>query len=453
MEAEPVWNICAYGAIGDGLAKDTAAVQRAVDACAASGGGTVYCPPGIYLTGTIELKSHVEFRLAPGATLRGSTERADYTPLYLLHARGATQISIVGPGTIDGQGSAFFEPKPPLPPNDCHLGVRGGWRPMHLVCLVDCEDVLIRDVNLRDSSCYGIRLLGCERVKVNRVIILSHRWGPNTDGISPDCCRNVTISDCHIDTGDDCISVKTDIWALGRPGICENITVSNCTLITASNGIRIGFEGDGPIRNCVFSNLVIRNAGMGSGVHLMVPQYGDAGQPGEMIIRHGPTIENILFSNLVMDVQQPVFMWITDHAVAPGGIRNIRFNQILATGQAGIYLRGSPSLPVEDIQFSGMSLRLTGEMDDALAGSEPLPSYFWGAWKSKGIPHALYGRHIRGLVLDQVRVKWDHISGAWQSALRLEEVRELDLVNCRIPPPAPGRPIDQFGNVTRVDES
>jgi len=354
MEDKPVWNIRAYGAIGDGRSKDTAAIQCAVDACSAAGGGTVYCPAGTYLTGTIELKSRIEFNLEQGAVLRGSTERADYTPLYLLYARGAAHLAITGGGTIDGQGSTFFEPKPILPSNDQHLGVRGGWRPMHLVCLVDCADVLIRHVHLRDSSCYGIRLLGCERVKVQAITIVSHRWGPNTDGISPDCCRDVAISDCHIDTGDDCISVKTDVWALGRSQGCENITVSNCTLITSSNGIRIGFEGDAPIRNCVFSNLVIRNVGMGSGAHLMVPTYANATKPEEMVIRNGPAIENLLFNNLVMDVKQPIFMWITDQAAAPGGIRHVRFSQIMATAESGIYLRGSPTIPIEDIQFSGM---------------------------------------------------------------------------------------------------
>jgi len=96
-------------------------------------------------------------------------------------------------------------------------------------------------------------------------------------------------------------------------------------------------------------------------------------------------------------------------------------------------------------------LRLAGEMDEALVRGEPLPAYFWGAWSSKGIPQALYGRHLHGLVLDQVRVQWEQASGAWQSVLRLEEVRGLDVRDLRAEPPSPGRPFHQFNNVMGID--
>jgi len=419
-----------YGAKGDGNTADTTAIQAAVDACHAAGGGTVHCPPGEYLTGTVQLKSNVELSVEAGATLAGSADPADYPeleygtvfpasrvgPQHLVFAHKADNVAITGRGTIDGNGRAFFGP---CKPGETHLSVPG-WRPSHMIAFVECRDVLIRDVRLVDSPLYTVWPLGCERVRIHGVTILNNREGPNTDGIDPDCCRSVVISDCYIDAGDDCIALKSHDSLLGRPVPCENITVTNCVLSTTCCGVRIGYEGDGPIRNCTFSNLAMPNTR--TGINVLVPRHAEIG------IEHGPAIENITFSNIVMDTRIPIYLWIGDDAAPPGGIRNVSISDVIATADRASYIGGSRSIPVETVRLSNIDLTVRGQMDDELA-DVPYPYPVFDDWTKRGIPDAFYCRYARDLAFRDVRVRWGDVTGPWRSALRAEYVDELELSN------------------------
>jgi len=419
-----------HGAKGEGKTTDTAAIQAAVDACHAAGGGTVYCPPGEYRTGTVRLRSNVELSIEAGAKLVGSSDPADYPgleygtvfpaskvgPQHLVFAHKADNIAITGRGTIDGNGRAFFGPREP---GKTHLSVPG-WRPSHLIAFVECRDVLIRDVQLVDSPLYTVWPLGCERVRIHGVTILNNREGPNTDGIDPDCCRGVVISDCHIDAGDDCIALKSHDSLLGRPLACEDVTVTNCVLSTTCCGVRIGYEGDGPIRNCTFANLVMPNTR--TGINMLVPRHAEIG------IEHGPAIENISFSNVVMDTRIPIYLWIGDDAAAPGGIRNVSIADVIATADRASYIGGSRSIPVESVRLSNIDLTVRGRMDDELA-DVPYPYPVFDDWTKRGIPDAFYCRYARDLAFRDVRVHWGDVTGAWRSALCAEHVDELELSN------------------------
>lgn len=179
---------------GDGAINNTPAIQRAIDACAKTG-GTVRFPAGQYVSGTLFLKSNVTLHLDAGATLFGSKRIEDYNPKHLIYAEGATNIAIEGPGTIDGQGDAFLDAKlKPLP------------RPSPLIELVECKDVRISDLNIRKAAAWTIHPRLCDRVIIRGLSIVNNMLALNTDGIDPDGSRNVIISDSYIEAGDDSIS-------------------------------------------------------------------------------------------------------------------------------------------------------------------------------------------------------------------------------------------------------
>jgi polygalacturonase len=406
----------------------------------------VFCPAGTFLIGTIRLLSHVDLHLSPGCVLPGSARREHYStewgtlqepqeaagdvpscfanvaPEHLVCARNAVGFSITGSGAIDGNGEAFFLPYDP----SFHPVARPPkrWRPLRMLAFRDCREFLIENVRLLHAPAWTLWLLGCSGVKVCGVDIVNDPAGPNTDGIDIDCSRNVLIANCHINAGDDCIAVKSSVDFFDRRDRpCEDVTVSNCTLVSTCNGIRLGYEGDGPIRNMAFSNLVI--TGTRTGINILVPRHPRYG------IHHGPAIENILFSNIVMETRKAFFLWIGDGASAPGCIRNIRFTDITATSCRANYLGGTEDLPIEGISFSNLRLVMRGEMDDHFQGRAPMPYKVFGYWLTKGLPFAFYCRHVKQLSLRDVQIEYQDATGSWRAPLRMESVAGLLLDGIR----------------------
>jgi polygalacturonase len=250
------FDVTAYGARGDGKTNDAAAIQKAIDACARNGGGIVYLPPGNFLSGTITLKSNITFYLEAGATLWGSRQMSDFDPPHLIYAQGAENIAIEGRGTINGNGDAYWYP-------DFRPHER---RPSPLIELVECRNVRIQGIRIRNTPGWAIHPLECDGVWITGISIVTPMQGPNTDGIDPDSSRNVFISDSYIETGDDCIVLKTT----GRRGApvraCENVSVTNCVLISDDTALKLGTESLGDFRHCTFSNCVIRGTRVGLGI-------------------------------------------------------------------------------------------------------------------------------------------------------------------------------------------
>lgn len=434
-----------YGAVGDGVTKDTAAIQRAIDACAEAGGGTVVVPNGRYLCGTLLLRSYVELHLTPAARIVSSTEESDFVPpdsgagapflsegqgsSALICARHAVNIAVTGLGTIDGQGPLFLEEEDEG--SDCVLAILSPFRPK-LIDLEGCTNVVFRDVTLYRASSWGLHMTGCNMVTVCGVKILGQVRGPNNDGIDPDSCKNVHISNCHIETGDDCIVVKTTKYGAERYGASENITVTNCTLESHDSAIKIGTETHGDIRNITVSNCVIRNSNRGVGIW----------------VRDGATMENMLFSNLIIETRlfsnedevkrnlrwwgksEPVFMTAerrnTAGAGAPGRIRNIRFEQLLIESEGCIFIGGTEESVIEDLAFRNvkMTMRVKSGYPGGVFDTQPSP---------RGVfPHevpAVYLNHARDVSLHDVEVRWQgERNPHWTHALCAEQVEELELV-------------------------
>lgn len=376
-----MFNARDHGAIGDGRTLETAALKRAVDACALAGGGTVYLPPGNYLSGTIELKSHVTLELDAGATLLGSENPADYPATRsvwgddrevmapLIYAADADNITITGRGTIDGQGAiwwrrlrlnnpAKYPPGPQTDDDRAEARKLSRGRP-HLIRLVRCTDVVIEHVNLRNSAEWTVHPMLCDRVRVDGVSISAPATNAhNTDGINPESCRNVQIVNCRIDTGDDCVTLKSGRDELGRkmgrPD--ENITIANCVMFHGHGGVTIGSEMSGGVRNVVVTNCVF----VGTDVGIRVKS-----QRGR-----GGVVEGVSVSNIVMhDVPSPfvITTFYTGgdkpdevHPVDDGTprYRDMLFSNITARGakMAGA-ITGLREMPIENLTFTNVHVQ------------------------------------------------------------------------------------------------
>ena len=264
------------GAVGDGVTLDTKAIQTAIDSVAALGGGVVEVPAGVYLTGSIWLRDNINLHLNPGAVIKGSPDLKDYCDEnccsqneaeikggdyisggHLIMGVGVRNVSITGPGRIDGNSDAFL-----LDENGKRWSKKSKipGRPGQMIWFVDSQDIRVKDVEIADSPYWSLFILNCDRVWVDGCYVHTRRKDYHTfngDGIDIDRCRYVTISNCRIDTSDDCITLRASAaHKLADPHDCEWVTVTNCNLSSSCNAIRLGV-GEGNIHDAVCSNLTI----------------------------------------------------------------------------------------------------------------------------------------------------------------------------------------------------
>lgn len=440
-------NIADFGAVGDGVTKATASIQKAIDTCSEQGGGTVVVPKGEFLCGTLMLRSYVELHLTPAARIVSSMEEADFAApeeagakelsegqgsRALICARHAVNIAVTGLGTIDGRGEKFLEPE--KDGCDYVLLPLGPFRPK-LIDLEGCTNVVFRDVTLYRASSWGLHMTGCNQVTVSGIKILGQVRGPNNDGIDPDSCKDVHISNCHIETGDDCIVVKTTKYGAERYGACENITVTNCTLQSHDSAIKIGTETYGDIRNITVTNCVIRNSNRGVGIW----------------VRDGATMENMLFSNLIIETRlfsdeeeikrmprwwgksEPIFMTAerrnSPSAPAPGKIRNIRFDQVLIEAEGCIFVGGSQESVIEGIALRNVkqTMRVKSGYPGGVFDTQP---------SERGVfPHhipAVYLNCAKDVSLSDFEVDWQgEPNPNWSNALFAEQLENLRIRDFR----------------------
>jgi len=386
-----VCNVLDYGAKSDRSTNNAGAIQKAINACTLAG-GTVFFPAGDCLSGTVVLKSNVTLHLSPGATLWGSPRIEDYNPRHLISASGAENIAIEGGGVINGQGEAFweadFKPKP---------------RPSPLIELYDCRDVRIQDVSIRNAPAWTIHPKNCDRVKIRGISIINHMRGLNTDGIDPDSSRNVIISDCYIEAGDDCIVLKTTARGPGQVLPCENVTVTNCVLISSASALKLGTESHADFRNCVFSNCVIRRSRTGIA----------------LLAKDGGLMEGISFSSITMEtspkhgkgVEWPIVIDVekrrADSRVSK--VRDVTFSDIRILTKGRVLVAGMPASPLENLTFRNIVMRITGfeqvEGVSKLRGGtvERQPDVV----DLGSTPSAFILGHARGVRLRDFKVIWD----------------------------------------------
>ncbi len=410
---------------GASCAKDTVntkAIQAAIDDCNKAGGGTVYCPPGLFVTGTLWLKSNVNLHLEAGCILKGSQNRTDYeenltfpesraftservSDAHLIIAYRAEKIAISGRGVIDGNSSAFM---PFLAPEalkmNAPLSRQWKWRPGQMVFFCLCNGVQVEGVDLNNAPYWTLFLHGCNQVKIHGLSITNPDPTPNGDGIDVDCCRDVCINSCQISGGDDCITLRGNADPLGEAAQpCENVTVTNCVLHTRCNAIRVGVGG-GVIRNCSFSNIVIRDSGLGINV---ISNY--SGVKGR-----GVDIQHIRFADMLIDAHMPVYISTGESGSAP--VSDIVLSDMTIRGGTVSFVGGMPDNPVSGVTFRNMDLTVSGGEEN-----KPLPPDFSGnpEWTLRymGAPYGICIAEAKAIRLQNVHVRWGELEGLWQHAI------------------------------------
>jgi polygalacturonase len=372
---DSVFNVCQRGAQGDGQTLDTKAIQSAINACAEWGGGTVYFPAGRYITGSLFLRDNITLHLDAGAVILGSENTQDYPVIHsrwegthqdthapLIGGEHLHNIALTGRGTIDGRGAVWWKAK-----EEKTLSYP---RP-RLISFSACTNVLIEGITAINSPSWTINPIHCQNVSVHAVTIINPADSPNTDGIDPDSCRLVRISDCYISVGDDCITIKsgTEHEHPDRHAPCRDITITNCTLERGHGGVVIGSEMSGGVKNVVISNCVF--IGTDRGIRIKTRRG------------RGGTIEDVRVSNLIMDgVLCPFTMNLYYHIGERGNLnvsdknarsvnggtprlRRIHFSHVTAreVKHAAGFLYGLAEMPLEDISFSDISVSLSEDAD------------------------------------------------------------------------------------------
>lgn len=385
--AQQWFNVQKYGAKNDSSALATTAIRKAITAASAKGGGTVYFPAGKYLTGPIHLKSNITIHIEAGAELHFSDDFNQYLPMVetryegvdvtsfspLFYAFEAENITITGRGTINGHGKKWWDfaegytdqrPRSKwqlmfdslnrniLLPDDPKQMKRGFLRPP-FIQFMHCNNVLIEGITIKNSPFWTVNPEFCNNVTVHAVTILNPP-SPNTDGINPESCSNVHISNCHISVGDDCITIKSgkDLPGRTKNRPAENYTITNCTMLSGHGGVVIGSEMSGGVRNIVISNCVFDGT--------------DRGLRIKTARGRGGVIEDISMSNIVMrNIRENAIVIDMEYAKTAEEpvsertprIRNIHFSNISGSAVNAGYINGLKEMPVENVTFSNINIR------------------------------------------------------------------------------------------------
>lgn len=416
------------------------AVQSAIDACAADGGGVALLPPGRYVSGPLWLKDNVELRLHAGATLVLSPDRADWAPgvRALINAKGAKHIAVTGRGVIDGNAQWEFAPARGQDPEIAEeqeiarrAGVemkryyRTGAVQKYLFVLEDSEDVRLEGVTIRNAPLWNVRLQGSNRVWIRGIFIESDlERGVNSDGIDIVSSSNVVIADSIISTADDAICLKTANLAQRGGGIVrptENIVVNNCILTSSSTAMMIGTETHADIRHVLFSNIVVRDSNKVFGIN----------------VQDGATVSDVRFVNVTFETNRRHWNWWGSAEVMKfvlkkrtpesrlGQIRNITIDGAHGTARGSSLVAGHADRKLENITIANLRVKMLPE-------NKP----------DKRATDALVFDNIDDLTLRGIEVEWDrdHPEPKWRSALVLRNISNLALQDFRGDAAHPSRP-------------
>jgi polygalacturonase len=427
IAAEELYDVRDYGAKPDGKTLCTTSIQKAIDTCSQSGGGTVYLPSGTFLSGTIYFKSGVTLRIAAGCTLLGSTDLKNYPPTVqtfrsytdnytdksLIYGENVENIAISGLGTIDGQGASFEGPYKVRP---------------YMIRFIQCRNVTVKDVTIKDSPMWVQHYLACDDVRITGITVRS-LVNHNNDGIDIDSCQRVVISDCNINSGDDAIVLKST-----SVRICRDVVVSNCILSSRCNALKMGTESNGGFQNIVITGCSIYDTRL-AGVALEIVDGG--------------SMDRVIVSNITMNkVGAPIFMRLGNRArpfkanmETPriGVTRNITISNIEATGAnpTGCAISGLPEAKIENVTLSNIRLSFEGGGTKADAEREipekpaDYPEY---SMFGKLSAYGLYCRHVKGLKLFNVQLQLEKPDQ--RHAVVFEDVEDA-LIDCLDAPLSP----------------
>jgi len=465
-------NIIDLGAKPDSVTLCTDLIQKAIDDCSASGGGTVTVPAGVFLTGTIFLKNNVILYLENGAVLLGSTKIEDYKPGNLIKAYKVQNVGITGNGSIDGQGSAFWTPadRKAIPYNRAPQWIHNSPTPGNLIMFEACKNVIIENVTLRGSESWTLHLLACDEVLVNGIKIRNPLHGPNTDGIDIQACSNVRVSDCDIYTRDDAIVLKNrHPKYYGKA--CENITVTNCIITTVCNGFKIGTESISDFKNIVFSNSVIKAAKPDDELAKIAASYVDPNNsrygiaPSSGIALEtvdGANLHGVAITNIVMEgVWTPIFIRLANRGAGeqkvavpvPGTLKDVIISNIVAyDASIASSISAIPGSYVENVMLKNILIKTKGGGDNKLAQKvldEKIKTYpdtkMWGPMPVSGF----FVRHVKGLQMSDITIIVDE--NDLRPLIKFDDVTDLYINNLQTNDVHKGECILDFNNVKKAN--
>ena len=455
-----VYNVRDYGATGRKSEDARAAIQKAIDACATAGGGMVYLTPGEYTSGTLNLRSHVRFHIEAGATLFASQNEKDFDkkpPNHsgLFYGEDLANVTIEGRGTVDGQAEYDWR-------LDDHEDVFTHKRKMielgkpllrtfpkgfpqrqlypFLVFLLRSKDVRITGLKFLHSPSWTICMYATEHVVIDGIYAYtSLKEGVWADGIDLDGCRDVQISNCVIETGDDCIIfISSPVW--GPALACENITITNCRLSSASAAVKFSEGNWNVARRVTISNCVIEKSNRGF----------------VFSVTQGGEIRDVVISGIVMDLSRFDWFWAGDgepfyfritrasewnekpidpKEPPPGKIHNVKISNIIARAKGSSPVYGHPESWLDGIGFENVKLFLATDSSAPYDTANDAMKFRWA----------------KNLRIKDVEVVWEKPPlESWQSALVFEDVRGLTLdgFHGRGASPERGTPAVAFTNVS-----
>jgi polygalacturonase len=415
-----VFDVRDYGATGDGKTLDTAAIQKAIDAAASSGGQVLLRGGKKYLTATLVLKGAIDFHLADDAELVASGNRADYPGDAdgILTAQSANGLTITGTGNINGRAKQFMtgydEPG--------EIWRFGPFRPKIFV-LTACRDLEIRDISFSEAPYWGLHMIGCERVLVDGIKIRNFLDVPNCDGIDPDHCRDVEIRNCDVVCGDDAIVVKSTRQTADY-GPSSNIYVHDCAVTTKDSGLKIGTETIQDISNVRFERCQIRSSCRGLTIQL----------------RDEGNVRDIRFDDIRFSAQyQAAPWWGRGEAISltaiprtketkVGRISGIRFRNITGSAENSVRINGTPDSHISGVTMDHVDITLnrTTAYPGPIFDNRPTSAY------PDLEPHQTPGysiRHADGVTLQDCTLTWGpNRPDYYTNALESENVTALTLV-------------------------
>ncbi|WP_311947514.1 glycoside hydrolase family 28 protein [Mucilaginibacter terrae] len=444
---QKIYNVTAYGAVADGRTDNATAIQKAIDAASAAGGGTVIIPSGgIYMASPFNLRSNIVFEVEVNARVLANPDEKAYTKSAFRDNKGEgtiwiggeklENVTICGAGTIDGNGTSFMgaelEDSYVLKPFNIVDP-----RP-HLLTIVGGKNIRIRDLHIRNSAYWTVHLIGCDDVAIDNITLLNSLKVRNSDGIDLDHSKNVRISNSYIESGDDCICFKNR-REYEEFGACENITVTNCTMTSRSCAIKIGSENMDRISNILINNCIVTKSNRGIGI-----QNRDEGTVSDVIFSN-IIVDSHLFSDVWWGKAEPIYVTAYSRASGNhkdagwrfpkgqtegkvGAVTNISFSNVKCTSENGIYVGGESADKVSNITFD--------QVDVLINKTTTIPGGIYDRRPSK--VEGLLKANVAGFYFDKAAmitirnssVNWgDKRPANFAHAIESHDVRDLKLVN------------------------